>query len=260
MTTKDDLGDRMKALEGVEAKRTAPVDQPIVIRVDGKRFSQWTRGLWTPFDERMMTVRHMTAVTLLEELGAVVAFHQSDEISLVLAAPVGNSQRYCGGRYQKIVSHAASIATATWNTTVPGYIPEKIDKAACFDARAWSVPSPMEAWNALLWRQLDARNNAISMAARASFSHKELLNKSGPEMVAMLAAKGIDYAEHFPAWAREGTFVGRRLIQRTLTAAELAELPPRHHARLNPGMVVERSVATDVFAEEARRLILGEPE
>ena len=41
----DDLGDRMKVYEGAEAMRRALPRLPVVVRVDGKCFSSWTRGL-----------------------------------------------------------------------------------------------------------------------------------------------------------------------------------------------------------------------
>jgi hypothetical protein len=41
---------------------------------------------------------------------------------------------------------------------------------------------------------------------------------------------------------KRGTYVQRRTMSVPFSAEELAELPPKHHARTNPALLVERSV------------------
>jgi tRNA(His) 5'-end guanylyltransferase len=48
--TKDALGDRMKLYEQIEAGRAAIPRLPILVRIDGKGFSSWTKGLGRPYD------------------------------------------------------------------------------------------------------------------------------------------------------------------------------------------------------------------
>lgn len=236
----DALGDRMKAYEGREAQRRAMPRLPIVVRIDGKGFSKWTRGLQYPFDERLELCRLATTRRLIQETGALIGYHQSDEISLVLYSGDPKSQVYADGRLQKIVSHTASFATVAWQEAVAEYIPEKVGVPAVFDSRAWDVPSLEEAVNALLWREQDASKNSVSMAARSLYSHKEIYGKSGAEMQEMLHAKGINWND-YPTWAKRGTYMGRRSFDRVLSPEELERLPPLHHARQNPGMIVRRS-------------------
>lgn len=258
----DVLGDRMKLYEGREAQRRALPRLPVVVRVDGKGFSRWTRGLKTPFDERLEEARRHVTRRLIEELGAVIGYHQSDEISMVFYAEDPKSALYADGRFQKIVSHSASIATAEWNAIIPSLIPEKAGKLAFFDSRAWEVPSMEEAANVLLWREWDATKNSLQMAARSVYSHKECFGKNGADLQEMLHQKGINWND-YPVWAKRGTYMGRRSYGRKLTPEELAVLPAKHHARQNPDMIVQRSevrvLAMPVFGSIVNRsaVLLG---
>lgn len=248
----DDLGDRMKLYEGQEAKRAALPRLPVLVRVDGKCFSTWTRGLEYPFDERLEACRVETTTALVKEMGAVIGYHQSDEISLVLA-PQADGTVYCSGRFQKLCSHAASIATAVFNEAVRPRIPEKAHRPAMFDARAWVVPSEEEAVNTLIWREWDATKNSISMAAHAVFSHRDLHEKKQTDLFDMLLSRGINWND-YPAWAKRGTYIGRRSLQRRLSAEELESLPPKHNARKNPDLVVERSVLQELHLPPLARV------
>lgn len=236
----DALGDRMKLYEGFETNRVAMPSLPVVIRIDGKGFSRWTKGLQRPFDERLEQLRRITTMRLMKEMSALVGYTQSDEISLILWASNPKQMLYCGGKLQKLVSHAASIATATFNASVASIIPEKAGTPAMFDARAWTVPSPEEAVNAILWREQDASKNSISQACRTVYSHKDMLDKTGPEMQEMLFQKGINW-NNYPTWAKRGTYISRRLINRPYTPQEIETLPPLHKARENPFLTITRS-------------------
>lgn len=69
-----------------------------------------------------------------------------------------------------------------------------------FDARAWQVPSMAHAVEALKWREADATKNSIAMAARAHFTHDQLLGKCGSELHELLHSVGVnwnDYPVHF---------------------------------------------------------------
>jgi tRNA(His) guanylyltransferase len=241
----DALGDRMKMYEGMETGRVSMPRLPLMIRIDGKGFSNWTRGLRYPFDERLQALRVEVTKRLVEALGARAGYCQSDEISLALWAEDEKSSLYCGGKLQKIVSHSASMATAFWNLLVPIYLPEKAGLPAMFDSRAWSVPDLDEAANVFWWRELDATKNSVSMAARSVYSHKEIFGKTSSEMQEMLFKKGINWND-YPVWAKRGTYLGRRPFGRTLTAEEIELLPPKHDARRNPDMVVTRSGVLDL--------------
>ena len=78
------LGDRMKEYEEVSKTRLMR-RTPAIIRLDGKAFHTWTKGLERPFDKRFYAAMMLTAKTLVNEIqGAVFAYGQSDEISILL--------------------------------------------------------------------------------------------------------------------------------------------------------------------------------
>lgn len=239
----DALGDRMKMYEGMETGRMGMPSLPLMIRIDGKGFSKWTKGLRYPFDERLQALRVEVTRKLVEELGAVAGYCQSDEITLMLWARDTKTALYCGGKFQKVVSHSASCATAFWNQLVPEFLPEKVGQPAMFDARAWNVPTQEEAVNVFLWREWDASKNSVSMAARAYYPSKEIFGKNSSEMQEMLFQKGVNWND-YPVWAKRGTYLGRRVSNRKLTPDELSQLPQRHDARRNPDMVITRSGVT----------------
>jgi tRNA(His) 5'-end guanylyltransferase len=56
-----------------------------ILRLDGKAFHSYTRGLIRPFDDQLMSDLDETAKFLCEEIqGARFAYVQSDEISILL--------------------------------------------------------------------------------------------------------------------------------------------------------------------------------
>lgn len=237
---KDELGDRMKVYEGVEATRRFLDQLPICARIDGKRFSKFTRDLARPYDERLSRLMVATTRHLVEETTALAGYTQSDEISLLWYQSDPKAQVFLDRRIQKLTSILASLTTAFFNANLPTYLPEKAVGQALFDCRVWSVPTREEAANTFLWREWDASKNAVSMATRAYYPHAAMHNKSSPEMQEMLFQKGVNWND-YPAFFKRGTFVLRRNISRRFSAEELESLPPRHAARSNPDLVVHRS-------------------
>ena len=235
---KDDLGNRMKMYEGIEAARRLIPRLPICVRIDGRAFHTFTKGLKRPYDERLMHCMLETTRFLVKEANASVGYTQSDEINLVLFSDDLKSQPLFDGRVQKLVSVLASAATMKFCRLLMEHLPEKADKTVMFDARVWSVPSLEEAANVLVWRELDATRNSIQSAAGAYYSHKQLHKKNTSEMQELLFQKGINWND-YPAKFKRGSYFQRRKVQRTLTAEEIERIPRSH--RPEPGQVVERT-------------------
>ena len=240
----DTLGSRVKALESA-GDLVLPNGEPICIRLDGRSFHTFTRGCERPFDSALRSLMTETTRLCAAETNACLAYTQSDEISLVLRGngdPEG-SQAYFGGRVRKITSCLASRATIVFNSLLPKYLPGKADlspdKKPVFDCRVWSVPTRSDACDVIQWREIDARVNAVEMAAQANFSHGTLQGKSNKEMKAMLLDKGIDF-NSYPAVFRRGTYIQRRATTGRFTVDELEMLPPKHAARTNPDLMVTR--------------------
>jgi len=191
MQTRDPLGDRMKGYER-EARLALPRRTLAAIRIDGRTFHSWTRGLRRPYDERLVEAMAATAKALCEEIsGAVMGYVQSDEISILTQDfAAEGTQPWFGGQVQKISSVAASAATAYFNEAARGLG----KRPAMFDARVFALPSRTEAANYLLWRQRDCRRNAISMLAEHHFSAKRLQGVSTEGRIELLREAGVDPA------------------------------------------------------------------
>jgi tRNA(His) guanylyltransferase len=246
----DTLGDRMKGYEGLEAGRRLMPRLPAAARIDGRSFSAFTRDLRRPFDDRLSRLMIETTRALVRESSARIGYTQSDEITLLFYADEPDGSIYFDGRVHKMVSQLAAQATAVFNHLLPQYLPEKAARAAphalpTFDCRVWALPSPAEAANVLLWRELDATKNSLSMAARAHYPHEALHNKHGGDLQEMLFAKGVNWNDYPPSFKR-GTYVQRRTVRRRFTADELEALPERHNARLDPDLEVERAVYVEL--------------
>lgn len=237
----DEFGNRMKEFEGFEAKRMFLPMLPVVARLDGKSFHNWTKGCERPFDYNFINLMREVTKFLVEETNANMGYVQSDEITLTWYSNDYKSEIWFNGRIQKMTSVLASMCTAKFNQLVPNFLPKKSDKLAYFDCRVWQLPTLIEAANAFLWREQDCTKNAISMAAQSMFSHKSLQGLSGSEMQEkMFQEKGINFND-YPNFVKRGTFIQRKTFNNKLSPEEISSLPEKHEARKNPDFVFKRS-------------------
>lgn len=185
---KDSLGDRMKEFYENRTRNFLPRRTYTIIRVDGKAFHSYTRGLMRPFDEKLINDMDETACYMCKNIqGAKFAFVQSDEISILLTDFEGlTTDAWFDGNIQKMVSVSASLATAKFNELRP-------NKIALFDSRVFTIPSNIEVENYFIWRQNDTTRNSISSVAQSMFSHRELENKNTDQMQEMCFQKGVNW-------------------------------------------------------------------
>lgn len=208
MGKKDEFGDRMKAYEN-SYRTKLPKRMPVVIRIDGKAFHTYTKGMKKPFDLDLTDALWETSKFLCKNIvGCKLAYHQSDEISLLLTNyDKLTTEPWFDNNLQKIVSVSASLATAKFNEIMRQKYPEK--ELAFFDARAWVLPQD-EVCNYFLWRQQDATKNSISMVAQSQFSPSRLnkLNGSQKQDLLMLE-KGINWNE-LEVWKKRGICITKK--------------------------------------------------
>ena len=201
----DKFGDRMKGYENVY-RTYLPKRMPVIIRIDGKAFHTYTKGMEKPFDACLTHVMWETCKYLLQNIsGAKVAYTQSDEISILITNyDKLTTESWFNNNLQKMVSVAASMATAKFNEEIRGYYPAK--DLALFDARAYVLPRD-EVNNYFLWRQADATKNSISMVAQANFSHKSLQGLNGGQMQdKLMLEKGINW-NNLHTWQKRGACI-----------------------------------------------------
>ena len=213
------LDDRMKQYEFV-TRNFLTCKTPVIIRLDGRAFHTFTKGMNKPFDEVFLKAMRKTALQLCEEIsGCKFAYTQSDEISLLLLDTSEiETQAWFKNNLSKIISISASLATLYFNKNFINVLQEKIlleddfkslpyeSKIfkATFDARAFNIPFE-EINNYFIYRQQDCIRNSIQMVGQTNFSHKELLNKKCADVIEMLKNKQIDYYTDFPSHLQRGT-------------------------------------------------------
>ena len=232
MANKDALGDRMKQNYENITRNYLTRRIPVIIRLDGKAFHTFTKGMRKPFDDVMTKTMQDTMKYLCEHIqGCVLGYTQSDEITLVLTdyATIKTDAWY-GYNIQKMASVAASMATLAFNAAYSQNISQWARKAkgeikteeeraraadlfavytsrenkALFDARVFSVPKD-EVCNCLIWRQQDATRNSVEAVGQAFFSQRELHKKNQSDIQEMLWSRfGVNW-NSFPTENKRGS-------------------------------------------------------
>ena len=171
---------------------------PVIIRLDGKSFHTFCRGLKKPFDDIFISVMQDTMLDLCKNIsGCKLGYVQSDEISLLLVQTKEESQPWFDNNLQKIVSVSASMATLYFNKNLQDRCFDLMDKllegaddfteedsdyfdvlnskehTAMFDSRVFVLPKE-EVNNYFIWRQQDATRNSILSLAQSLYSDREM--------------------------------------------------------------------------------------
>lgn len=188
------LGDRMKRYEFV-TRNYLTCRTPVIVRIDGRAFHTFTKGLEKPYDGDFMRLMQNTTLELCKEIpGCKLGYTQSDEISLLLTDWDNNdTQAWFQNNLSKIISITASLTTLKFNNILEdklqynGFSYKFNNKRwkATFDSRAFNIPKE-EVCNYFIWRQQDATRNAIQSAGQAYFSHSQLQNKNCNEIQEIL--------------------------------------------------------------------------
>ena len=241
---KDDLGNRMKGYESV-TKNSLMKRSYTIIRIDGKAFHTYTRGMKRPFDDDFIKLMNDTGKYVAENLqGFKFGFVQSDEISLLITDfDKLETELLFNGNIQKICSVSASVATSVFNklvyeknvyeslqmlgnmysideliklnsTEVDSFrkvflssLENNFKKQAQFDSRVFQLPTKTEVMNYFIWRQKDAVRNSIISVAQSLYSTKELNGKNCDEMQEMIFQKGINWNNYATSLKRGRTII-----------------------------------------------------
>ena len=214
--TNKSIETRMRGYEYV-TRTHLPRRIPAIIRVDGKAFHSFTKGLRKPFDDFFRNIMQLTMQYMCENVqGCVFGYTQSDEISLLLTDyETIATDAWFDYTIQKMCSVAASMATLAfnkfwaeefqaqiehWEREDDGTMDEETEKwvweylvntiqpklfTAMFDARVFSIPKD-EVCNYFIWRQQDATRNSIETVGQTYFSQKDLNGRSQNEIQEML--------------------------------------------------------------------------
>lgn len=195
----------MRELEYFHNLRVLP-NTWIILRVDGRGFSQFTTAFEKPFDEDFHQYMKTTAKELLIQLQGLYAYTESDEISILLPLNWDLFNR----KVEKLVSISAGIASSAFT--------DYCKKTAHFDGRIWVGPTDEFVIDYFRWRQADAArcclNSEVYWALRreglsAHKASKMLERKNAAFKNELLFQKGINFND-LPFWKRRG--VGIRWI------------------------------------------------
>lgn len=196
------LGDRMKSYEAVPKIKLVK-RMPVIMRLDGKAFHTYTRGLQKPWDKRMVDSMAEAAKHVCENVsGAKLAYVQSDEISILFVDYEKiETQPWFDYQVQKMVSVAAALASVQFNFTATMLGIQK--DLAVFDARVFNIPKE-DVNNYFIWRQQDATRNSIQGLSQSLYNHKELQNKSCNVLQDMMFKdKGVNWND-CATWQKRG--------------------------------------------------------
>ena len=195
---------------------------PVIIRLDGKAFHTYTKGLNKPFDEGLIKDMQLTAKYLCENIqGAKCAYVQSDEISILLTDyDKFDTSAWFDYNIQKMCSVSASLATGIFNQLrLKRNVGSDFDYAdnkylhsdylneslAFFDSRCFNIPKE-EVSNCFVARQRDAVRNSIQMLAQSLYPHEELKKKNQTDLQEMCFQKGHNWND-LSIGKKRGSFI-----------------------------------------------------
>lgn len=202
----DNLYNHFKDIE--KSERSFLKENPfIVIRVDGRGFSKLTKKIKKPFDLHFAEAIKETGTYLLNEVpNAILAYSQSDEISVIIKGDNTGSQQWFSNNIQKITSLTSSMATLAFNRFFQKQYP---DLSGIFNARAFTLESEEEVIDYLNWRRSDCRKNSISMNAEPFMTAKESLGLNSLDRLELAKNNNADW-EVLDEHCKNGTLASIR--------------------------------------------------
>jgi tRNA(His) 5'-end guanylyltransferase len=237
-----ELAKRIKLYEQQETSRRTLPFLPIIARLDGRAFHTLTKGLDKPFDSGFCTLMSDVAKAVMYKSSALVAYTQSDEISLIFYSGNIESEIFFGGKLFKMTSILASLCTAEFNNLKSGFDSTRELPSGLFDCRVFQVPSKTEACNYLVWREQDSIRNSILSLGQYFFSHSYIYKKSCEDIKTMIVERNSRASwGACPDYFKYGNMFRKVKVERPFTKDELEALPEKHEARSNPDLIVIRS-------------------
>ena len=202
----------MKELEWYRGENLPKGVWPI-LRIDGRSFTKVTSalGFKKPYDQIFHQVMTEATKGVMKSLDAIYGYHQSDEISVLLAP---NTQLF-DRRAEKLVSVAAGIASAVFNREMPPFgSVEPIYPH--FDARLICPLAENEVVSYFIWRQQDATRNALN-----SWCHWTAIQQDGlsaTRAASLFHGHSVEFKNEYlfrkgtnfndlPLWQRRGTAI-----------------------------------------------------
>lgn len=232
------LENRMKFYES-KYDISIPNDQPYIVRLDGNRFSKFTRHLKQPFDNNFIKAMMLTMSDLLTTYRAMTAYSHSDEITLIFPAipPEMEAKGVChifNGRVCKIISEMASYCSLRFTYYLKKYIEgcmgvlsnfDYVQAEACllnpvlnFDARILVFPKgdEHEIINHMIWRSMrDCPRNCLAKIGQHYLTKNEIksdLIHFSDNCISKLLKKNIDW-DTYPIYLKHGIYCKNHFME-----------------------------------------------
>ncbi|AKI79992.1 putative tRNA(his) guanylyltransferase [Acanthamoeba polyphaga mimivirus] len=205
------------------------------VRLDGNKFSNFTRKFEKPYDVRFSQAMVMTTIDTINKFGARTGFTQSDEITLIFdkAIPEDFKQHITynhlfNGRVSKLLSIVSSYVSVRFNhhfrlltsnlTNI--YNQETLElingETAIFDARIleFDENNKYEMLNHLIWRSVkDCYRNAVQTYAHHIFGPAKIKYLNREQMIQLIEENTNIVWSNIPLWQKYGVIIKKQLIK-----------------------------------------------
>lgn len=217
-----------------------PADRHIVVRLDGRGFSKFTKKFTKPFDRHFSDAMISATKFVSEKFGALVSYTQSDEITVVIEGDK-NGHNFAG-RTDKLLSLMASTVTVKFYQQLSKHY--DIDEAPpTFDARIMAFTDLEDALSAVVNRLIDCRKNSVGMFSHHHFGHKANMNKTTNDKIKMITENGLvweDIDNHY----KYGTLVKKETYTVDVNDSDIPE-----QYRGNVSTVIRRWYVCGAYGE-----------
>jgi tRNA(His) 5'-end guanylyltransferase len=237
MSTTMEIGDRIKIYENENEKNILPYYN-FILRLDGKNFSKFTKGLKKPFDKNFTDAMVLTMNDLINKFKPRTGYTHSDEITLIFSNACAKEEyenkenksvHFYNGRILKINTVVAGYCSVRFafnfsniiKKDMNSYKQQTLDKIfsfeTCFDCRTIIPPTDKEyeIVNHMIWRSIrDCPRNTVATYARHYYTNKELFNKDSSDMIKMLLEKGLDWNKNVPIYDKHGVYCKKELYDK----------------------------------------------
>jgi len=202
---KDTLGDRMKELEKFRNRKIKKGF--FAVRLDGRNFTRFTEERFEkPYDKEFNRIMVIISKEMMKEFNSIIAFAQSDEISLIFDE---NSQIF-SRRIEKILSIIAAFASSKFSQI---YSDKK--KVVMFDSRIVVFKEKKDIVDYFIWRHKDAFRNCVNswiylILRNKGLSRKEidkeLFKKNSDFKLKLLSEYGVNF-NNKSSWQNAGNLL-----------------------------------------------------
>lgn len=181
-----------------------PSDLYMAARLDGRSFTRLTKDICqfeAPFDIRFRDMMIHTVKNLMDcGFRVIYGFTQSDEISLLFHS----QENTFGRKVRKYNSTLAGAASAAFSL--------QLGQQAVFDCRMIPLPTIERVQDYFLWRQEDARRNALNShcywilrkeGMSAQEATKDLDCRTTENKMEFLACHDVPF-DTLPSWQKRG--------------------------------------------------------